>query len=212
MENTDPSQTTGYLLIEEPKGKYKWLHETNLYSNPIFLFLVAKIFFFIWLGLAIFILLVSVPGSYDALEAFKSVGSTMLYMLLLLMVLITISYYFYALVMRGKYRVLFEMDDKGIRHTQVSDQSKKASRLGTITAIAGIAVGNPTVAGAGMLSATGQSLYTNFKRVQSIKENRRKHIIKLRSSLLIHNQVYTAPEDFDFVLSFIKEHVRTARE
>lgn len=185
-----------------PDCKYRWVHETNLYRNPVFLFLVWKIFFFIWLGLAIFVLAISVPGN-NSLATFMS----MLYVLLFLLALSAFSYYIYALIMGGKYSVLFEMNKKGVSHTQLPKQFNKAKKIGALAAMASIASGNPSVAGAQLLASTQQSMYTDFKKVRSMKINKRKHIIKLRSSDMTFNQLYTAPEDFDFVLGFIKEHI-----
>ncbi len=102
-------------ISKSPDGKYRWLHETNLYRNPVFLLLVWKIFFFIWLGVAIFVLAISVPGSAP-LGTFVSIGSAMLYVLLFLLALTALSHYIYALIMGRKYSVLFEIDKKGVRH------------------------------------------------------------------------------------------------
>ena len=57
MGVTEPSESNKTFLIKDPDGKYCWLHETNLYTNPVYLFLTWKIFFFIWLGVDIFVLL-----------------------------------------------------------------------------------------------------------------------------------------------------------
>ena len=37
-----------------PDGKYRWVYEMNLYTNPTILFLVLKIFFWICFGLWVF--------------------------------------------------------------------------------------------------------------------------------------------------------------
>lgn len=184
------------------KGKYCWLHETNLYRNPVFLFLMWKIFFFIWLGVATFVMILSSWGD-DLIEALHNIGLPLLYVLIFLLVLITFSYLVYALMMGGKYSVLFEMDEKGVTHTQLPKQFKKAQKLAGLTTLAGLVTKSPRVMGAGLLAAGNPSMHTDFKRLRAIKVNRKKCTIKLRSSDLMHNQVYTAPEDFDFVLDFI---------
>ena len=107
--------------------------------------------------------------------------------------------------MGGRYSVLFRMDEKGVSHTQLPRQYKRAQALGTIATLAGLLTGNYAAAGAGMLSASRSTMHTSFKKVSAIKPRPRQHTIKLRSGLM-HNQLYTAPEDFDFVLGFIQEH------
>ncbi len=196
-----------HRVTRGPDGKYRWVHETNLYRNPVFLFLIWKIFFFVWLAIAAFVLALSVPGR-NAWENFRSLGMGMVGVLAFLAVLVAISYYIYALFMGGRYCVLFEMDTKGVTHTQVARQFRRARRLGILAALAGIATGKPGIIGAGVLASTRDSMHTKFNKVNSVKVKRKRYTIKLRSSLLMHNQVYTAPEDFEFVVGFIAERVR----
>jgi hypothetical protein len=61
-----------------------------------------------------------------------------------------------------------------------------------------------------MLASSRPSMYTAFKKVKAIRASRRKNTIWLRARDFTRNQVYTAPEDFIFVLGFIEEH--TARK
>lgn len=204
-------ESIGNVLSQDEKGNYRWLHETNLYRNPVYLFLMWKIVIIIWAGVALFILTIS--GLWrDPLDTISNLGPAMLYTGLFLLVLITFSYYVYALLMGGKYSVLFVMNSKGVSHTQLASQFKKAKKIGTIAAVVGAVSGKPGVTGAGMLAMGGGSMYTEFKKVRSVKYNRRRCIIKLRSSDLTSNQVNTAPQDFDFVLKFIEERVPMSKK
>ena len=210
LRDTEPtfSKQRDGNISKGPDGKYHWLHETNLYRNPIFLFLMWKIFFFIWIP--VFLFLVGIASGSGVIKALMDTTIPMLGVLLFLLLLITFSYYVYALLMGGRYSVLFEMDKKGVRHTQLPKQFNKAQKISKIAALAGMVTGNAGVTGAGLLAAGNASMYTDFKKVRSVRINRRKHIIKLRSSDLMHNQVYTAPEDFDFVLGFIEDQIGKA--
>ncbi|HOO26647.1 MAG TPA: hypothetical protein PKW24_08555 [Clostridiales bacterium] len=193
-----------FRVRKSADGKsYYWRHDTNLYRDPSFLFLLCKIFFFIWLGLALFLLILDAfRGSLvEALWLLRP----MFFVLIFLMCLVTFSYYVYTLIMGGKYSVLFVMDSKGINHIQLPSQYKKAQKIASIAMVAGLATGNLSTAGAGMLASGKQGMYTAFKKVNSVKVYKKKHTIKLRFEGLAHNQVYTAPEDFDFVLDFIQQ-------
>lgn len=193
-------------LTEGPPGHYRWLYQVNLYRKPRFLFLIWRIFFFIWLGVSLFIFLIS-QGGQGLWESLKNLGPALLMTGLFIMALVAFAYYVYALLMKGRYTVLFTMDQKGIHHSQVKVEAQKAGKIAGLTTLAGLATGQASVAGAGLLAASHQSLYTPFKRVNAVKVKARQQTIKLRSSLLIHNQVYTQPQDFDFVLNFIKEQI-----
>ena len=87
----------------------------------------------------------------------------------------------------------------------MKSQFKKAEAMGWLVALAGAAAGRPTVAGAGMLSATRSSMYTKFSAVRKVKGNRGRHTIYV-NELLSRNQVYAEDADFDFVLNYIKSH------
>ncbi len=194
----------GTSIVRDAKGRYFWLHEVNLYRNLMFLFLVMKIFFFIWIGVTLFIIGLSLRQG-SLMDTLGNMGLPMLYVFLFLVFLITLSYYSYAFMAGGRYSVLFQMDRKGISHTQLPKEFKRARTVGAIAAVAGLLTGSYSAAGAGMLSAGNSSMYTDFKKVNAVKPRRGQQVIKLRSGLM-HNQVYTAREDFDFVLDFIRKH------
>ncbi len=204
MDTSHPTYPTG--LEKGPNGQYIWLYQVNLYRKPRFLFLIWRIFFFIWLGISLFVFLISLPGQ-SAWEILKKLAPTMLLTGLSILALAALAYYAYALFMKGHYKVLFTMDEKGIRHSQVKKDFQKASKMAGLTALVGLAAGQASVAGAGLLAASHQSLYTAFKQVTAVKVKARQQTIKLRSSLLTHNQIYTSAQDFDFVLTYIKERI-----
>ena len=66
--------------------------------------------------------------------------------LILMAVFVVIGYVAYVIVAwtyGWKYVVLFEMDEKEIKHQQMGRQVKKAKLLGALTALAGAAAGRP---------------------------------------------------------------------
>ena len=126
-------------------------------------------------------------------------------LILVLAVISVLAYLIVAAMYGWKYQVLFEMDEAGVNHIQMKSQFKKAEAMGWLVALAGAAAGRPTVAGAGMLSATRSSMYTKFSAVRKVKENRGRHTIYV-NELLSRNQVYAEDADFDFVLNYIKSH------
>ena len=186
--------------------RYRWLYQLRLFKNPVFFLLVFKIFFSIWLVISLFVL------SLDLIEGLplKSLEGTLLFMLLMgliLLLLLIVSYVLYGIIMGGQYTILFEMDEKGIAHIQVPKERKRVEILGLATFLVGLLAGNPTVMGTGLLSAHKQASYTKFSAVNKIRINRKRQQIKIRSSGLFHNQVFTHPDDFDFVLNFIRSHL-----
>lgn len=188
-------------------GSYRWVYECNMYRNPVILFTLYKIFFFISLGIYLFMLFMEAMTRDVVLNTFEEMTVAALVIFLILIVLSTISYYILALIFGGKYCVLFEMDEKGISHTQMQEQVKKAEILGYITALVGAASDNPAVTGTGLMASSKASIYSDFSKVKKIKPIKRQHTIKLKA-LFSNNQIYAENEDFDFVLNYIKEHVK----
>ncbi len=191
-------------------GRYYWLHETLLFRNPMFLFLLWKIFFFIWLGIALLVLFLVVrEGNF--LEVISNIGLPLLYVLAFLFVLIAFSYYVYALLMGGCYSVLFTMDEKGVTHTQLPRQFKQAQKMAVLAILAGLGSKSYGTLAAGLHAAVNQSMHSEFKKVCAVKALTRRCTIKLRSRDLMHNQIYTAPEDFDYILNYIRKRTGHAR-
>ena len=187
-------------------GVYRWAYEMSLFKNPTILFLLYKIFGWIALGLWVFVTLISAgdvgfwwKGFLNNLKFFAifTVG---------LLVLCTLGYLLYAAIMGGKYCVLFEMDEKGVRHTQMQKQVKKAEVLSLITVLVGLAAKNPTAVGTGLLSSSKTTMYTEFKKVRKIKPKRGASTIILNAAGG-QNQVYADKDEFDFVLEYITSRV-----
>ncbi len=181
-------------------GKYRWVYEKNLYRDLSILFLILKIFGVICAILWVFYLTITLIDSYDAVQDFIDVTAFNLKMYLLIAVLSIIGYFLYAVIMGGKYCVLFIMDDEGIMHAQQKHQVKKATLLSELTLLVGVLAKNPTVSGIGMNSARTK-MYTKFSHVSEIKIVRKKETIHISG-----NEVYARPEDLDFVLEYISDH------
>ena len=191
-------------------GKYRWVYEMNMITNPTIFLTVFKIFFWIILVMwAVFGLFLYVfAGDWEGLWGMTKaalIGLGVMAVLTLLGVLVL------AIIYGGKYIVLFEMDENEVAHIQVPRQFKKAQALGAITALAGGAAGRLSTAGAGLLSATKNASTSEFKNVRSVKACRRLNVIKV-NQLLNKNQVYVPDADFDFVYDWIKSRCVNAKK
>lgn len=196
--------TENIYLCED--GKYRWVYELSILKNPTIFILVWKILFFILVGIFTFTMI------FDAIEwndffpdrflvnlrmfAYFVIGMTVLTILALLL---------YAAIMGGKYCVMFEMDEYGVTHKQMPKQAKKAEIISLLTALAGLASRNMTTVGIGLSSAR-TSMSSEFAKVRSVKAYPRRDLIKVNERFM-KNQVYAEPSDYDFVYSYIREHV-----
>ncbi len=193
-------------IRHDADGKWRWAYDFSLYRNPTILKLLWKILIFIVLGMFLFMMLLEmIEGNLqDRLLDLVIVFGALLVGLLLLA---SIAYLTYAVIMGGKYSVLFEMDDAGVNHIQLRQQFEKSRILSFLSAMAGAASGRPGAVAPGLLAATKQSTYSRFSQVRALQADRRHAVIKLRTRDLVHNQVYARPEDFDAVLTFIQSRI-----
>lgn len=190
-------------------GKYRWVYELDLYSS-------SAVFHEVWRvigGLCLVAAVIAfVAGWMDGgfMDGLKSAAATGGGALALMFVLTVIGYFVFALMVNGKYCVLFEMDEAGVNHKQQEKHVKKSQLVGAITAIAGIASGRPGVAGTGILAAARTSLYTSFDDVKELEILPKEHLIRLNETMS-RNQVYAEDEDFNFVADFLRAHCRNAK-
>ena len=186
-------------------GVYRWRYDLNLFRNPSIFFLIWKIFFFIIIGIF------AVALIYDAINFDNFYPDRLMYnlrffgyFLIGMTVVSALGYLVYAIIMGGKYCVIFEMDDKGINHRQIPAQAKKAKKIAGATMLAGAASGRLSTIGVGM-NAARTEMYSDFSKVKKVKANLSKSTIKVNEKFG-HNQVYAKKEDFDFVKDFIISH------
>ena len=185
-------------------GKYRWVYELNMLTNPIIFWTVLKVLGGVWLFLYVFMLIF---GDFATIwEAFRIFA----YVMAGIVALSLMGYLVVAAMYKGKYVVLFEMDEDGISHTQMPRQYKKAQILSAFTVLAGLASGKLSTAGSGILAATKNSSTSVFENVRKVKARRRLHLIKV-NQMLNKNQVYVPNEDFDFVYDFIKSRCPHAK-
>ncbi|MBQ4425489.1 MAG: hypothetical protein II882_07125 [Lachnospiraceae bacterium] len=204
MPNPNQAQLTDKVLPCTDRV-YRWIYELPMLKS---FFLLLEVWRCLLIGALFPFLLVMIFSSDSFVERLKTAGGILGIVLGIFFVLSFPAYWIVTKANNGKYTVLFEMDDEWISHTQI--KTDKARALEVLTMFAGAASGNATMAGIGLLNASGGSLSCRYDRVRTIKAKRRKNLIRVNTRL-IRNQVYVSDGDFDFVLQFLKEHCPNAR-
>lgn len=190
-------------------GKYRWRFEMPVLTNPSIFLTVLKIFLYLVLaGFVIFGLLPNLfSGKWDKM---LEVAVTDLIVLGVLTGLTILGVLMVAIMYKGKYVTLFEMDENGVSHIQVAEQFRQAQKLGKLSAVAGLASGNLTAAGMGLMISSKDRSVTEFTKVRSVKPRRWMNVIKVNQRFN-KNQVYVTDEDFDFVYDYIKSSCTNAK-
>lgn len=193
-----------------PDGKYCWVYELKLLKTPAILCVIWKIIVGAFLGVWLFVMLLSLGDTHFWWDGFWSEAKMFALLTALMLALSLLAYLFYAAVMGGKYCVLFEMDENGIRHTQAPRQFKKAQLLAAITALSGMKSGHIGTVGTGLLAGSKVSSYSEWHLVKSIAVHPRLNLIKVNAPLN-KNQVYAEDTDFAFVRQYILTHCAEAK-
>ncbi|MCR5709952.1 MAG: hypothetical protein K6G79_05665 [Bacteroidales bacterium] len=190
-------------------GKYRWVYEMNMLTNPTIFLTVFKVFLYIilagWLIFGTFLYLI-----HGDFEGFLDMSKAMLIAIAIMAGLTFLGVLVLAALYGGKYVVMFEMDENEVKHIQLPRQVKKAQALGMLTALVGLAAHKPTAAGAGLLASGKTTSISEYKKVRRVVARRTLHLIKV-NQLLEKNQIYVPAEDFDFVYDFIKSRCTNAK-
>ncbi len=193
----------------DPRGNIIWVFEYNLFKNAGILITVLKIFFFIILGISIFVGFISSgffeyfsEGFYTSLQVFGIMSAIML-------ILILIGYPILALMKGGKYVVLFVMNEDGIEHIEIQQEKDKTKVINEFALAVSLLTGNASIAGTQFAALINTSLYSKFKSVNNIVVSKKQKTIFVNSTFA-KNQIYVEKEDFDFVEGFIIGHCEKA--
>lgn len=120
--------------------------------------------------------------------------------------LLTIAgYYLAAVFMHGIYRLRFAMGENAIMLVRKRSTQKMLDVLPFLTLASGAAAGNAlkSVPLATAQNAAAGSGFTYFENVRKVKELPKYDIINLRE-VVGCNQIWVCPEDYAFVLDYIK--------
>ncbi|MBQ9642956.1 MAG: hypothetical protein IJV26_02835 [Lachnospiraceae bacterium] len=192
-----------------PDGKYRWTYELQMLKNPTILITILKVILLSFGIVMAFLVLINLIGGdfrYWDRSTFVSFFGPFLILVLVMLALGALSYLIIAAMYGWTYQVLFTMDEDGVELRQMKKDFENAQAIGWLMAAAGLAAGNLTTAGAGLLAATRDSSASSFKQVRKVNAVRHRNVIYV-NQLLEHNQIYAADADYDFVLKYICEHV-----
>ena len=190
-------------------GVYRWIYEFSMLKNPVLLFTIWKILIMVFGGIGLIVMLASL-GDAVRFGDYKSLLDIAIVFIILIAVFLfigTIAYLILASIYGGKYVVLFEMDNRGVRHLQQEKQFTKAQGVAWLTSFIATAGGDPIRGmGQGLLIASHNEMFTSFEAVRSIRVMRSFNTIKIKERLN-RNQIYAEPEDFEFVVDYIRSRI-----
>lgn len=195
-----------HCMIISDEGKCCWIYELDMKGNKSLFKLCMKVVMGITGVMAVFLL---------GLDIFKGSGIKLKTIELLLaiftavLVITELAYAYIARKYHDHYAMVYEMDDDGIKFSQIEDQKKITEAVGLFAAAAGALSGNYGMIGSALAAGT-DSIYTPFSKVHTITEKRKDNLIEIYWSVMM-NIIYVDDEHYDLVLEYIKERCPQAK-
>lgn len=206
--NPQSNQQVSPGILMGKDGLLRWVYEVNMWKNPTLVITIWKVLLLAALVPAFLVFFLSLGDGFDtAMLAFLKIISIVAGIVTVLMLL---AYPIVAVINGGKYCVLFEMDDKNVKHIQMQKQFQKSQLLSMVVVLAGLMAGNIQTTAAGILAGSKQSSVSSFDKVKTITVNEKRHVIYVNEKLS-HNQVYAEPADFAFVRDTIISRCKKAK-
>lgn len=206
LTSEEASQLGLNSIFQEANGTYDWIYCMDMLQDKSMMKFVMKI---IALAFVPFII-ISLIISEDLEKALWVIGILAL-CLGAVMIIIVLSFWFTNALYKGKYMMVYQMNNHELVFSQTSDQAKITKMLtATYSAVsaAGQNIGG-TIAGAG-LTMSPNAHHAVFAKVRSVKGKKKDNLIWV-NSFFQHLMVYVPAESYDFVWEYITQRCVRAR-
>ncbi len=180
--------------LENDGKKLEWSIDVPIFRNAVILKQLGVAIGIPFGLLLIFFVIISKPENrIYSLYAFG-----------LILLLFFLTYSFIMLTYKGKYSVSYEMDAQGIKSYYQPEMRKKNRIVNGLTVGLGLLAGKPSVAGAGLLADSKQSVGLKWNKIQRVKYNPKQNTILLRGNPMENIGVFCAPENYPLVEAYIR--------
>ncbi len=184
--------------VENVVEKIEWSIDVPIFKNSLILKQLGLAIGVPFGLLLVFFFIISKPE--DRIYTFYAFG--------LILLLFFLTYLFIMFLYKGKYSVSFCLDGEGIQSFTQTAMAKKNKIVNGLTLGLGLLAGKPSVAGAGMLANSKQSLGLKWINVQKVQYIPRQNTILVRGSLMENIGIFCTPDNYPMVQEFIKDKLK----
>ena len=183
-----------------PDGKYRWVYKVNLFTNLIHLKRLWTVAMRVVVCAWIFVMIVLV-GTYGfAVSGLLAVTVAILKGAAIALGAIALAYLIWAVSMKGRYCILYELDDRGIYCIRLAPQfTYERVCVYLDDYLSG------TTGGEMLFKAEREAskvVNSDFRAVSGIRASERRNIIKLGGPFA-RNRIFTEGADFALVIGTI---------
>lgn len=202
-EEDEPDYRPG-KLYHNPDGSYTWICVKDLHKDNFMLGITMKVLLACFILIAGVLLFTAAGSGFDPMMFWVLLGTFAVITLIALG-----ANWLIAELYGWKYYMVFNMDEEKIVFSQAQNQADINRKIRMLTALTGALTHSPGAMAAGAAAADSNTVESRFSRVGSVKGNREKHLIILRSFLLF-NFIYTDEAFYDFIWSYITQQCENA--
>lgn len=195
------------ISVDE-RGMYAWRGTIDLRTNPTMTILIAKAVGIIVGILAVIFTTIVLTTDVDMVSKL-SAFALLVGILALIVGVSVVCYLIYVAVIGGTYSSDYLMDETGLMCRPAPKEDRISKEIAIGTAVVSALAGSFGVTAAS-IAATNTESASVFKSVRKVKGIRKHCCIKV-TSFMLFNQVYVAPQDYDFVYGFITSHCPKAK-
>ena len=204
----DPSLPEG--IFRDDQGAYHWVYHMDMMRNPVPLFTIMKIFFFIYLGIGVLTGGYALIDGAEPMDALKAFAVPALGINAFFVVISLIAWFILMATRGGRYVFEFLRTEDKVVTLQTHEERKKAQKLAKFTFVLGLLDGNLSTMGVGMAAAAGSAFTSNYTDVKAVIAKRRQDLIKV-NNVLQRNTIYAEPHQYEFVWNYITSHCPNAK-
>lgn len=187
-----------------PDGKYRWIHERSYYKIPLLMiFIMKSVAVLIALVWMVIVLLNLGEEDYWKGGGFKNTTIIFAIIMAVTMILIVVGYLIYAKKKGGKYFMIHEMDEEGIRYITLPTTTDLAGAEALLEPLSDTK--DPDRADDALAEAASIA-YSEFRKVKVVRAYPEWSVVRLKEKL-ISTEVYLSDDHYRFVLEYIASHV-----
>ncbi len=129
------------------------------------------------------------------------------YALFMTGLLFLLTYLFILLLYGGKYAAHYVVDEIGVLNETQRGQAKKNAVVNGLLVVLGLFSRNPAAAGAGLLTASRQSVLLRWDAVRHVKYDAKRKTILLRGGPTEKIAVFCTPDNYAAVEAAVRENI-----
>jgi len=189
-------------IVMDETGVLHWEYVQNMWTNPVHLYLLLKIFFIV--GTCVLAIICTMGGIFGDFSISDMVfACAFIYGICLVLCLLGVA--FVNLLHGGRNYYEFVMGAEGVMHIANRKSFAKVERLMDVCAVIGTLTGDDNMVGASM-AGRNNTYAMKFADVKKIREHRQNDYIEIYENLFNYNHIYSYPHQYDFVLNYIRAH------